>query len=119
PAPAPPGPAPTNFGAPVPPRRGDADPRTQLVLGPWVHGGQARTRAGERDFGVGAAIDYPDLGRRFLGRPGGGAGGGRARLRRGRRDRLPGPRAALPRPPRARARRGYRPARARLRDGRE
>jgi putative CocE/NonD family hydrolase len=58
----------TNFLGLVAARRGDADPRTQLVLGPWVHGGQARTRAGERDFGAGAAIDYPDLVLRFLDR---------------------------------------------------
>jgi putative CocE/NonD family hydrolase len=39
------------------------DPRTRLVIGPWVHGvdATATTRSGERRFGANAAIDYDDL----------------------------------------------------------
>jgi hypothetical protein len=33
----------------------------RLTIGPWTHGGQARSRFGERDFGVDAAIQYDDL----------------------------------------------------------
>jgi putative CocE/NonD family hydrolase len=29
-----------------------------LVLGPWTHGGQQRSKAGEREFGSSAALDY-------------------------------------------------------------
>src|SRR5688500_15227101 len=32
--------------------------RSRLVLGPWTHGGQDRRKAGDRDFGASAAIDY-------------------------------------------------------------
>jgi putative CocE/NonD family hydrolase len=43
--------------------RGTANPRTQLVMGPWVHGvdATATNRSGERRFGTNAAIDYDDL----------------------------------------------------------
>ena len=29
-----------------------------LILGPWTHGGEERTQAGDRDFGAAAALDY-------------------------------------------------------------
>ena len=53
----------TNFGGLAAPRKGEADARTALVLGPWVHGvdATARTRAGEREFGPNAAIEYDEL----------------------------------------------------------
>jgi putative CocE/NonD family hydrolase len=40
--------------------RGAAKSRARLILGPWTHGVDAvgRTKAGERDFGNAAAIDY-------------------------------------------------------------
>jgi putative CocE/NonD family hydrolase len=53
----------TNFGGLLAARKDQADPRTALVLGPWVHGVDATTttRSGEREFGQDAAIDYDDL----------------------------------------------------------
>jgi putative CocE/NonD family hydrolase len=36
-------------------------PRTRTVIGPWTHGGQENSRAGERGFGPAAAIDYDEL----------------------------------------------------------
>ena len=44
------------------------DPRTELVLGPWVHGGVDQDRAGERVFGEAARLDYPELVLRFMDR---------------------------------------------------
>ena len=40
-----------------------ADPRTHLLIGPWVHGvdSTARTKSGERTFGAAAAIDYDEV----------------------------------------------------------
>jgi uncharacterized protein len=40
--------------------RGAANPRTRLILGPWTHGVDAvgKAKAGDRDFGDAAAIDY-------------------------------------------------------------
>ncbi len=49
--------APANFRGLVDARRGEA-PRAGLILGPWTHGGQTSTKAGDRDFGASAAIDY-------------------------------------------------------------
>jgi uncharacterized protein len=41
------------------------DPRTRLVIGPWVHGVPSRadrsTQAGDRVFGEAALVDYDDL----------------------------------------------------------
>ncbi len=44
-------------------RRGQPDPRAALVLGPWTHGvgSLSQTRAGDREFGAAAAIDYDEL----------------------------------------------------------
>lgn len=33
----------------------------RLMIGPWTHGGQTRSKFGERDFGPTAAIQYDDL----------------------------------------------------------
>ncbi len=33
----------------------------RLTIGPWTHGGQSRSRFGDRDFGPDAAIQYDDL----------------------------------------------------------
>jgi putative CocE/NonD family hydrolase len=54
-------------------RAGQADPRTKLVLGPWVHGGpmdsaEEQARSGERTFGSAAAVDYDELILRFMDR---------------------------------------------------
>ncbi len=53
----------TNFNGLVAARRGAADPRTRLVLGPWVHGvgSTAKSVTGDVDFGPEAAIDYDDV----------------------------------------------------------
>ncbi|MBI4462948.1 MAG: CocE/NonD family hydrolase, partial [Acidobacteria bacterium] len=53
----------TNFVGLVTARKGQPDLRTKLVLGPWVHGVDAlsETRAGEREFGAEARLDYDKL----------------------------------------------------------
>jgi len=53
----------TNFLGLLKSRSGQGDPRTHLLLGPWVHGVDStqRTRAGEREFGLAAAIDYDEV----------------------------------------------------------
>ena len=48
--------------------RGEKDPRTHTIIGPWTHGGQEKTRAGEREFGPSAAIDYDELILRWMDR---------------------------------------------------
>jgi putative CocE/NonD family hydrolase len=58
----------TNFNGLVEARRGEAKPRTSLLIGPWVHGvgsTEAR-RTGDIDFGPEAAIDYDDVVLDFL-----------------------------------------------------
>lgn len=44
-------------------RRGDADPRTELLIGPWPHGVSTmmRIRVGEREMGAAAAVNYDTL----------------------------------------------------------
>ncbi|HWJ47228.1 MAG TPA: CocE/NonD family hydrolase [Candidatus Udaeobacter sp.] len=58
----------TNFAGLLQSRKGDNDPRTHLLLGPWVHGvdNTARTRSGEREFGPTAAIDYDEVVLRWM-----------------------------------------------------
>ena len=51
----------TNFNGLMEKRGGEKDPRTRTIIGPWTHGGQEETKAGEREFGPSAAIDYDDL----------------------------------------------------------
>src|ERR1700730_8648748 len=51
----------TNFNGLRAAREDDKNPRTRTIIGPWTHGGQEKARAGERDFGAGAAIDYDEL----------------------------------------------------------
>ena len=51
----------TNFNGLLAARRGEKDPRTRTIIGPWTHGGQEESRSGERDFGPAAAIDYDEL----------------------------------------------------------
>ncbi len=53
----------TNFNGLLAARRDDTDPRTRLVIGPWVHGVASigETATGDLDFGPAAAIDYDDL----------------------------------------------------------
>ena len=58
----------TNFNGLRKERRGDKDPRTRTIIGPWTHGGQEKTHAGDRDFGASAAIDYDELILRWMDR---------------------------------------------------
>ncbi len=53
----------TNFAGLLKARTGEKDPQTHLLLGPWVHGvdNTAKTKAGEREFGASAAIDYDEV----------------------------------------------------------
>jgi uncharacterized protein len=51
----------TNFNGLLGTRKGEKDPRTRMIIGPWTHGGQHETHAGERQFGRDAAIDYDEL----------------------------------------------------------
>jgi hypothetical protein len=57
----------TNFNGLVK-ERGEKDRRTRTIIGPWTHGGQEKTRAGDRDFGASAAIDYDELILRWMDR---------------------------------------------------
>ena len=51
----------TNFSGLLAARRGEKNPHTRTIIGPWTHGGQEESRSGERDFGPSAAIDYDEL----------------------------------------------------------
>jgi uncharacterized protein len=35
--------------------------QSRLMIGPWTHGGQARSKVGDREFGADAAIQYDEL----------------------------------------------------------
>jgi hypothetical protein len=48
----------TNFLGLLTARPGEADPRAELVLGPWTHGGEDSDRSGERIFGPQAVFPY-------------------------------------------------------------
>jgi uncharacterized protein len=58
----------TNFNGLLEARRGEANPRTRTIIGPWTHGGQQETSAGERKFPPEAAIDYDELILRWMDR---------------------------------------------------
>ena len=58
----------TNFNGLMKERQGSKDARTHTIIGPWTHGGQEKTRAGEREFGPSAAIDYDELILRWMDR---------------------------------------------------
>jgi len=53
----------TNFLGLLRSRSGENEPRTHLLLGPWVHGVEStrHTRAGERELGPAAAVDYDEV----------------------------------------------------------
>ena len=51
----------TNFNGLLAARRGEKDPRTHTMIGPWTHGGQDESKSGDRDFGSAAPIDYDEL----------------------------------------------------------
>ena len=58
----------TNFAGLLKSRAGQADPRTHLLLGPWVHGvdSTAKAKAGDRAFSSSAASDYDETVLRWL-----------------------------------------------------
>jgi putative CocE/NonD family hydrolase len=58
----------TNFAGLIRSRTDEADPRTQLLLGPWVHGVDSthKTEAGDRSFRAAAAIDYDEVVLRWM-----------------------------------------------------
>ena len=51
----------TNFNGLLAARKGQADPRTATIIGPWTHGELERSEAGDRDFGKSAAVDYDEI----------------------------------------------------------
>jgi len=50
-----------NFNGLLAARKGEANPRTATIIGPWTHGELERTYAGDRDFGQSAAVDYDEI----------------------------------------------------------
>lgn len=58
----------TNYAGLLKARAHEKDPRTQLLLGPWVHGvdSTARTHSGVREFGLTAAISYDEVVLRWM-----------------------------------------------------
>jgi len=58
----------TNLNGLLAARRGEVDPRTRTVIGPWTHGGQNTQKSGERDFGPSAPIDYDEMILRWMDR---------------------------------------------------
>jgi putative CocE/NonD family hydrolase len=58
----------TNFKGLLQTRKSEADPRTHLLLGPWVHGVDSaqKTKSGDRAFGPAAAIDYDEVVLRWM-----------------------------------------------------
>lgn len=57
----------TNFNG-ILKERGEKDARSRTIIGPWTHGGQEKTRSGEREFGPSVAIDYDELILRWMDR---------------------------------------------------
>ena len=53
----------TNFNGLVQSRAGTGNPRTHLILGPWIHGvgSTGERRVGDLDFGPAAAIDFDQV----------------------------------------------------------
>jgi putative CocE/NonD family hydrolase len=56
----------TNFLGLLEARRQEPDPRTQVILGPWVHGGEGEDRSGDRVFGPTARLAYAQEIVRFM-----------------------------------------------------
>jgi putative CocE/NonD family hydrolase len=51
----------TNFNGLRKSREDEKDPRTATIIGAWTHGELERSKAGERDFGKSAAVDYDEM----------------------------------------------------------
>ena len=58
----------TNYLGLLASRQNASDPRTQLLIGPWIHGVQetGKTKSGEREFGPAARIDYDQVVLRWM-----------------------------------------------------
>lgn len=58
----------TNSAGLLASRTRESDPRTHLLLGPWVHGvlSTAKTKSGEREFEASAVIDYDEVVLRWM-----------------------------------------------------
>ena len=58
----------TNYLGLLASRKNERDPRTQLLIGPWIHGVDAtsKTKSGEREFGPAARIDYDQVVLRWM-----------------------------------------------------
>ena len=50
-----------NFNGLIAARKGQGDPRTATLIGPWTHGELASSRSGDREFGDAARLDYDQL----------------------------------------------------------
>ena len=51
----------TNFNGLLAARKGEPSPRTATIIGAWTHGELERSKAGEREFGKSAAVDYDEI----------------------------------------------------------
>jgi uncharacterized protein len=51
----------TNFNGLLAARKGESAPRTATIIGAWTHGELERSKAGDREFGKSAAVDYDEI----------------------------------------------------------
>ena len=51
----------TNFNGLLAARKNEKNPRTATIIGAWTHGELERSKAGEREFGKSAAVDYDEI----------------------------------------------------------
>src|SRR6266446_7770007 len=51
----------TNFNGLREARKDERDRRTATIIGAWTHGELGRSKAGEREFGKSAAVDYDEI----------------------------------------------------------
>ncbi len=51
----------TNFNGLLAARKTEPGPRTATMIGAWTHGELERTKAGEREFGSAARVDYDEI----------------------------------------------------------
>ena len=51
----------TNFNGLLEARKDEKDRRTATIIGAWTHGELGRSKAGEREFGKSAAVDYDEI----------------------------------------------------------
>jgi len=58
----------TNFNGLLAARKSEPSPRTATIIGAWTHGELTRSKAGEREFGKSAAVDYDEIILRWMDR---------------------------------------------------